>query len=125
MRLLCVVIVIKLPDGDSLEGMIAVLEAGVVEARDICRAHRDSLVLDAGDFGQRLVSEPGSDATSYLPGYSTLRYLWAPPITADTAQRLDGGAIRKKVHCESRMYLNEKCGLFLLSLLFFLFLFLD
>jgi hypothetical protein len=45
MRRLCVVIVIKLPDGESLEGMIAVLVAGVVEARDVCRAHRDSLLL--------------------------------------------------------------------------------
>jgi hypothetical protein len=41
MRLLCVVIVVKLPDGNSLKGMIAVLVAGVVEARDVCRAHRD------------------------------------------------------------------------------------
>lgn len=123
MRLLCVVIVIKLPDGDSLEGMIAVLEAGVVEARDICRAHRDSLVLDAGDFGQRLVSEPGSDATSYLLGYATL-----PMGTSDNSRHCTAirrGCDTKKVHCESRMYLNEKCGLFLLSLLFFLFLFLD
>lgn len=52
MRLLCVVIVIKLPDGDSLEGMIAVLVAGVVEARDVCRAHHDFCCLMRGILGK-------------------------------------------------------------------------
>lgn len=56
MRLLCAAIVVKLPDGESLEGMAAVLVAGVTEARDgVCRAHRDFCsLMRAMDTTQQL-----------------------------------------------------------------------
>lgn len=68
---------------------------------------------------ERLVSEPGCDATFVL---ARVRYRWAPPII-DTAQQLGGGAIRRTCIVSLECTYTRDAAFFLLFLLLFFSLF--